>query len=103
MGIYEVPYHQTLKLLQTLIGYFVYTLLATVLIMKLNERQTLARKRVGKISMAIQEAIDKICEDENFEISYAEINAAVIYVLKSNNSFELRELWQPSDESDDAS
>ena len=76
--------------------------------MKLNERQTQARKRVGKISTAIQEAIDKktidkICEEENFEITYAEINAAVIDVLKSNNSFELRELWQPSDESDDAS
>ena len=53
--------------------------------------------------MAIQEAIDKICEEENFEITYAEINAAVIDILKSNNSFELRELWQPSDESDDAS
>jgi hypothetical protein len=71
--------------------------------MKLNERQTLARKRVGKISMAIQEVIDKICKEENFEITYTEINAAVIDVLKSNNSFELRELWQPSDESDDAS
>ena len=78
-------------------------MLATVLIMKLNERQTLARKRVGKISRAIQEAIDKICEEENFEITYAEVNAAVIDILKSNNSFELRELWQPSDESDDAS
>jgi len=71
--------------------------------MKLNERQTLAKKRVGKISTAIQEAIDKICEEENFDISYVEINAAVIDVLKSNNSFELRELRQPSDESDDAS
>ena len=71
--------------------------------MKLNERQTLARKRVGKISIAIQEAIDKICEEENFEITYAEINAAVIDVLKSNNSFELRELWQPSDANGDVS
>ena len=71
--------------------------------MKLNERQTLARKRVGKISIAIQEAIDTICEEENFEITYAEINAAVIDVLKSNNSFELRELWRLSDSSDDAS
>ena len=71
--------------------------------MKLNERQTLARKRVGKISTAIQEVIDKICEEENFEITYAEINAAIIDVLKNNNSFELRELWEPSDESDDAS
>lgn len=71
--------------------------------MKLNERQTLARKRVGKISTAIQEVIDKICEEENFEITYAEINAAIIDVLKNNNSFELRELWQPSVESDDVS
>jgi len=67
--------------------------------MKLNERQTLARKRVSKLSIAIQEAIDKICKEEKFEITYAEINAAVIDVLKSNNSFELRELWQPSNES----
>ena len=76
------------------------------LIMKLpgiNERQTVAIKRVGKISTAIQEAIDKICEEENFEITYAEINAAIIDVLKINNSFELRELWQPSDESTDVS
>jgi hypothetical protein len=71
--------------------------------MKLNERQTLTRKRVGKISMAIQEAIDKICKEENFEITYAEINDAVIDVLKSNNSFELRELWQSSEESDNVS
>jgi len=69
--------------------------------MKLNKRQTLARERVGKISMAIQESINKICKEENFEITYAEINAAIIDVLESNNSFELRELWETYDKSDD--
>jgi hypothetical protein len=36
LGICEVPNHRTLNLIQTLIGYFVYTLLATVLIMKFD-------------------------------------------------------------------
>jgi len=34
LGIYEVPLHQTLNLVQTLIGYFVYTLLANVYFME---------------------------------------------------------------------
>jgi hypothetical protein len=33
LGIYEVPLHRTLNLVQTLIGYFVYTLLANRKIM----------------------------------------------------------------------
>jgi hypothetical protein len=61
--------------------------------MKLNERQALARKRIDKMSRAIQESIDAICVSENFQITYAEINAALVEVLKSNNSYELRELW----------
>lgn len=61
-----------------------------------NKRQILATKRKVKLSHAIQEAIDKVCEEENFEITYAEINAAIIDILKSNNSFELREICNPS-------
>jgi hypothetical protein len=57
------------------------------------QKQILIKKRIGKISMAIQDAIDKICEEENFEITYAEINAAMIETMKSYNGFELRELW----------
>ena len=62
--------------------------------MQLNKRQTLSRKRTLKISMAVQEAIDKICEEENFEITYAEINASILEVLRSNNGQELRTLWE---------
>lgn len=61
--------------------------------MKSTDRQTLARIRIGKMSRAIQESIDAICVSENFQITYAEINAALLEVLKSNNSYELRELW----------
>ena len=60
----------------------------------INPRQTLARQRIGKVSRAIQEAIDKICEDENYQVTYAEINAGIIEALHSNNQFELRELWK---------
>jgi hypothetical protein len=56
------------------------------------QKQILMKKRIGKISMAIQDAVDKICEEENFEITYAEINAAMIETMKSYNGFELREL-----------
>jgi hypothetical protein len=56
------------------------------------QKQMLMKKRIGKISMAIQNAVDKICEEENFEITYAEINAAMIETMKSYNGFELREL-----------
>jgi hypothetical protein len=62
-----------------------------------TEKQILVRKRVLKLSTAIQEAIDKICEEENYEITYAEINAAMIATMKDYNSFELRELWNETD------
>lgn len=60
----------------------------------INPRQTLARHRIIKVSRAIQEAIDQICKDENYQVTYAEINAGILDVLHSNNQFELRELWK---------
>lgn len=65
--------------------------------MKINERQTLARKRITKISFAVQEAVDKICQEENFDITYSEINCALLEVLKSFNGFELKELFKESE------
>ena len=62
--------------------------------MKLNERQTLARKRIGKLETSIREAIDKICEEEKFDITYAEINSAMLKVMEGFNGHELRELWK---------
>lgn len=62
--------------------------------MKLILRQTLARERKSKLEMAIHEAIDKICEAENYEITYAEINSALLAVMASHNKYELQELWK---------
>lgn len=66
--------------------------------MKLHPRSTIARKRIEKMQHAILEAIDKICEEEKHEITYAEINRAIINVLESNNNHELRSLWEDETE-----
>jgi hypothetical protein len=58
--------------------------------MELNKKQTLKKNRILKIESAVQEAIDKICQEENFDVSYAEINSALIKIMKSNNEFELK-------------
>lgn len=69
--------------------------------MKLNERQTLARKRVNKLHSAINDAIDKICEGENYEITIVEINAALYKVLGDFSSIELKDLWEEDEDDDD--
>ena len=62
--------------------------------MKINQKQQEVRKNVNELSFAIQTAIDDICTKHDFNITYAEINAALIDVLKSNNGFELKEIWK---------
>lgn len=66
--------------------------------MMLNERQTLARMRILELQTAIQESIDKICEREKYEVTYAEINSALLKVISSNNWHELRTLWEVGDD-----
>ena len=61
-------------------------------IMKKEEKQLLVRKRVNTLSTAIQEAINKVCEEEKYQVSYAEINAAIIDILKRNSVYEIQEL-----------
>lgn len=60
----------------------------------MKERQILARKRISKIEIAVREAVDKICEEEKFEITYAEINSAMLKVMEGFNGHELKELWK---------
>lgn len=52
--------------------------------MKINKKQQEVRKNINKINIAITSAIDKVCEESNYEITYA---------LKSNLDYELREIW----------
>lgn len=61
--------------------------------MKINKKQQEVRENINKINIAITSAIDKVCEESNYEITYAEINSALTYTLKSNLDYELREIW----------
>lgn len=60
----------------------------------INKKQQLAQKRISKIEQSVRESIDIICEEENFQVSYAEINSAMLNLMKTFNGHELKELWK---------
>lgn len=62
--------------------------------MKLDNKQQEVRKNIGNIQNAITVTIDKLCEESNYQITYAEINAALIDMLRSNLGYELKKMWQ---------
>lgn len=66
--------------------------------MELNKKQQEVRKNINKLNNAITEAIDKICEESDYQITYAEINSALTDILRSNLGYELREMWQNEEE-----
>ncbi len=66
--------------------------------MKLNEKQQEVRRNISELNNAITEAIDKICQEHDYEITYAEINSALTDRLRSNLGYELREMWKKDDE-----
>ncbi len=68
--------------------------------MKINKKQQEVKRNINKLNMAIGEAIDKICEDSGYEISYSEINSALTDTLRSNLGYELREMWKPTTSND---
>ena len=61
--------------------------------MEMNKKRQDVRKNINKLNIAITEAIDKICEESNYEITYAEINSALTDTLRSNLGYELKEMW----------
>ena len=58
--------------------------------MKQDEKQVEQRKIVAKLSCAIQYTIDGICEKNDYNITFAEINAALVGILKTNLQYELK-------------
>lgn len=46
---------------------------------------------VDKLNIAIGETIDKLCKESNYQITYAEINSALVKRLSSNLRYELDE------------
>lgn len=65
--------------------------------MEINKKQQEVRKNINKLNIAITEAIDEICKQSDYQITYAEINSALTDTLRSNLGYELREMWQKSD------
>ena len=65
--------------------------------MEINKKQQEVRKNINKINIAITEAIDEICKQDNYQITYAEINSALTDTLRSNLGYELRKMWKKSD------
>ncbi len=43
--------------------------------MKLNKKQREIRKNIRKLNIAIDNAITEICIENNYQITYAEINS----------------------------
>lgn len=65
--------------------------------MEINKKQQEVRKNINKLNIAITDAIDEICKQSDYQITYAEINSALTDTLKSNLGYELRDMWQKSD------
>ena len=65
--------------------------------MKQNKKQQEVRKNISKLNTAITTAIDEICKESNYQITYAEINSALTDTLRSNLGYEMRETWQTHD------
>lgn len=59
--------------------------------MKLPKKFFISKARISKLDIAISKAIDKVCEEENFEITYAEIRQAMLRVMTYHNELELKE------------
>jgi hypothetical protein len=66
--------------------------------MKLNKKQQEVRKNISKLNIAITTAIDEICKENDYQITYAEINSALTNILKSSLGYELREMWQKDED-----
>ena len=62
--------------------------------MQISKKQQEIRININKINIAISGAIDKVCVESGYTISYAEINSALTDTLKSNLGFELKEMWE---------
>jgi len=60
---------------------------------KITDKIRESRKKINEIDYAIQEAIDKVCEKYNYEITSEEINLAVNNILNRNLGRLVRELW----------
>jgi len=58
------------------------------------------REHKNLLKIAISEAIDKVCEDNNFQIEYAVINTALCDIMRDNLGYEMKDIWKLEDGGD---
>ncbi len=56
--------------------------------MGLTKKQKEDIKQINCLRAEISSVIDKICEDNKYNITYNQINSALIQILNSNLAFE---------------
>jgi len=66
--------------------------------MKISQKQQEVRKNISKLNTKILEAIDEVCRESDYQITYAEINSALTDRLKSNLGYELKEMWKADED-----
>lgn len=65
--------------------------------MGLSTEQIESKKTIAKIKANILEAIDQVCKEKKYQLTYAEINSALTDVLKSNLNHELNDYYKEKD------
>lgn len=60
------------------------------------------RIRTGKLEMLIQEAIDGFCDQNNYQVTYNEINTALVNVMKSNLGSETKLFFEEKEKEEEA-
>jgi len=66
----------------------------------MNKLQQQSRKNISKLRSSISKCIDTLCEESDYEISFAEINAALIDSLRTMVSAELQTSWESESNSE---
>jgi len=62
--------------------------------MQINPKERKISRNILDLKIAIQDAIDKLCKEHDYQLTYAEINYALIQTLNSNVGCELKDMWK---------
>jgi len=66
--------------------------------MKIGGKQMEMRDHRNLLKIAISQTIDKVLEDNNFDIEYSVINIALCDVMRDNIEYEMEDISKLEDE-----
>lgn len=64
----------------------------------ISDKRIEVRQNIINLKSGIFRAIDKLCRESNWTLTYAEINSALVEVLKDNIDRDVVELWKEEEE-----